>query len=58
MLSTLSYIHAQRIEVKSKNTIRIIQRAEAAHRILKVFSKLGQKWERKPTILLGWKDSL
>jgi len=37
---------------------RIIQRAEAAHLILKVFSKLDQKWMRKPTILHGWKDSL
>jgi hypothetical protein len=37
---------------------RIIGRAEAAHLILKVFSKLGQKWKRKPTILPGWKDSL
>jgi hypothetical protein len=37
---------------------RIMGRAEAVHRILKVFSKLGQKWKRKPTILPGWKDSL
>jgi hypothetical protein len=41
-----------------KEKERIIQRAEAAHLILKVFSKLGQKWKRKPTILPGWKDSL
>jgi len=41
-----------------KENERVIERREAAHLILKVFSKLGQKWIRKPTILPGWKDSL
>jgi len=37
---------------------RVIDRVEAARRILQILSKLRQEWWRKPHILPGWKDSL
>jgi len=57
--------HMFQSEVKGKSNkeegtgaVPVLERKEAARRILKVLSKLGQAWTREPQILPGWRDSL